>query len=240
VLLQLGAKYYGLHRGPTSCPQVESDPRVLIGPNFYYDQEDYLQAFAEKHQIGWNTTRPSHVAGAVPDAAMNLCYPLAVYATVQKYLNQPLEYPGDIAAWETNVTISSAQANGYLAEWAVLTDKAKDQSFNAADDCLFTWGKLWPKLAERFDMPWTGPDTSETAVYQTVTIPNDPPRGYGPPGEARFRFSLAEWAKRSEVQRAWAEIAVKAGLPETELRGVDRVFGFTDFALAVTFPVALR
>ncbi|KAJ5442513.1 hypothetical protein N7445_005520 [Penicillium cf. griseofulvum] len=239
VLLQLGGKYYGIHRGPTSCPQVESDPRVLAGPNFYYDQEDYLQAFAKKHQIGWNTTLPSHIAGAVPDAAMNLCYPLAIYATVQKYLNRPLEYPGDVEAWEANVSISSARANGYLAEWIVLTEQAKNEIFNAADDCLFTWGKFWPKLAERFQMPWKGPDTSDDASYETVTMPYDAPRGYGPPGLFRFRFRLATWAKTAEVQKAWAEIAEKEGLYEKELRDIDRVFGFTDFALAMNFPISL-
>ncbi|KAJ5951932.1 uncharacterized protein N7479_010345 [Penicillium vulpinum] len=240
VLLQLGGKYYGMHLGPTSSPQEESDPRVPGGLNFYYEQEDYLKAFAEKHQIGWNTTRPSHIAGAVPDAAMNLCYPLAIYATVQKYLNQPLEYPSDIKAWEAVVAISSARANGYLAEWIVLTEQAKDESFNASDDCLFTWEKFWPKLAERFQMPWTGPDTSDEASYETVIMPHDPPRGYGPPGAFRYRFRLASWAKRPEVQKAWAEIAEKSGLDEKEFRDIDRVFGFTDIAIAMNYSVCLR
>ncbi|KAI7524970.1 hypothetical protein KC331_g17809, partial [Hortaea werneckii] len=43
ILLQLGAKYYGVHLGPTTIPQEESDARVLLEPNFYYDQEDYLK-----------------------------------------------------------------------------------------------------------------------------------------------------------------------------------------------------
>ncbi|KAJ5213294.1 hypothetical protein N7449_000463 [Penicillium cf. viridicatum] len=132
---ELGAEYYGLHRGPTSCPQVESDPRVLTGANFYYAQEDHLQAFAKKHQIGWNTIRPSHIAGTVPDAAMNLC---------------------EIEAWEADVPTLSARANGYLAEWIVLTEQAKSQSFNVSDDRLFTRGKFRAELAERFRMPWTG------------------------------------------------------------------------------------
>jgi hypothetical protein len=93
VLLQLGAKYYGLHLEPTMIPQEESDHRVLMGPNFCYNQEDYLKAFAQKHGIGWNTTRPSHILGAVPDAAMNLCYPLGIYATVQKHLNRGINTP---------------------------------------------------------------------------------------------------------------------------------------------------
>lgn len=225
---------------PQAVPQEESGPRILNGPNFYYNQEDYLKAFAQKHQIGWNTTRPSHIAGAVPDAAMNLCYPLAVYATVQKYLNKPLEYPGGLEAWETNVSISSAHANEYLAEWAVLTEQTKNETFNSTDDCLFTWSKLWPKLAERFRIPWTGPHTSDEAPYATITFPTDPPRGYGPPGVVQFRFTLVNWAKTPEVQQAWAEIAEKHELREKELRDIDRVFGFADLALALTYSISLR
>lgn len=240
ILLQLGAKYYGLHHGPGIPPQEESDPRILIRPNFYYHQEDYLQTFAKKHQIGWNTTRPSHIAGAVPDAAMNLCYPLAIYATVQKYLNKPLEYPGDLIAWETHTTISSAQANAYLAEWTVLTKQAENESFNASDDCLFTWAKFWPQLAIRFKMPWTGPDTSDDAQYQTLTSPDRPPRGYGPPGRSRYRFTLAEWAKKPEIRKAWSEIAERHDLREKKFRDIDRVFGFTDLAIIAGQPIMLR
>lgn len=241
VLLQLGAKYYGVHLGPAKTPQEESDPRVLTGgPNFYYPQEDYLKAFAQKHGIGWNTTRPSYILGAVPDAAMNLAYPLAVYAVVQKHLGQPLEYPGDMQSWELALSLSSAQTSGYLAEWIVLTDAVKDESFNATDDCMVTWSSIWPRLAEYFQMPWKGPDTSGEANYKTVVLPGRPPRGYGPQGGIRFRFTLVEWAKRPDVRKAWEEIAEKHGLREKELRDVDRLFGFTDLALTATYPFQLR
>lgn len=240
VLLQLGAKYYGIHLGPALTPQEETDPRVYTDPNFYYPQEDRLKEFCHKHSIGWNSTRPSHILGAVPDAAMNLCYPLAVYANVQKRLDQPLDFPGDIAAWENPVSLSSAQANAYLSEWIVLTAHAKDESFNAADDCPFTWSKFWPKLAAHFQIPWNGPDTSAGAKYHTIKGHPQPPRGYGPPGELRSRFTLVEWAKRPEVQEAWKGIAETYGLREKELKEVDRVFGFTDQALTLTYPLQLR
>lgn len=240
VLLQLGAKYYGLHLGPALTPQEESDPRVLTEPNFYYPQEDRLKEFAQKHGVGWNSTRPSHILGAVPDAAMNLCYPLAIYATVQKRLGQPLEFPGDLAAWENAVSLSSAQANAYLAEWIALTTRAQNESFNATDDCPFTWSKFWPKFAAHFQISWKGPDPSEGAAYTTITGHRQPPRGYGPPGELRYRFALVEWAKRPEVQKMWEEIAEAHGLREKELREVDRVFGFADQALTMTYPIQLR
>ncbi|KAJ6071423.1 hypothetical protein N7499_009437 [Penicillium canescens] len=73
-----------------------------------------------------------------------------IYTTVQKYLNKPLRYSSGLEAWETNVSISSAQANGYLEEWAVLTEQTTSEIFDSMNECLFTWSKLWPKLAETF------------------------------------------------------------------------------------------
>lgn len=240
VLLQLGAKYYGLHHGPTAVPQEESDSRVNIEPNFYYSQEDCLRQFAEKHGVGWNTTRPSWVPGAVPDAAMNLCLPLAIYTVVQKHLGKPLEYHADLAAWEINQTMSSAQMNCYLSEWAVLTEGAKDQSFNASDDCTFTWGKFWPKLAARYGMPWTGP-VIDQSVYKELEMPyNPPPRGFGPPGKMRSKFTFTEWAKKPEVQKAWEEIATAHKLRDTSLGDIDRIFGFLDAATTWTYPILYR
>jgi hypothetical protein len=42
VLLQTGAKNYGVHLGRARAPYVESDPRVTLEPNFYYPQCVYL------------------------------------------------------------------------------------------------------------------------------------------------------------------------------------------------------
>ncbi|KAL1956439.1 hypothetical protein VTO42DRAFT_7326 [Malbranchea cinnamomea] len=237
ILLQLGAKYYGMHLGPSAIPQEETDPRVKLEPNFYYPQEDYLREFCQRHGIGWNTTRPCWIPGAVTDGAMNLVYPLAIYATVQKHLGRPLEYPSDLAAWESNQAMSSAQMNCYLSEWAVLTDAAKDQSFNASDDCAFTFGKFWPKLAERFSMPYTRP-VIDSSVYKEYETPYDPPpRGFGPPATIRFRFLLTDWAKTPEVQRAWEEIAEQHQLRHRKLRDIDRVFGFLDAALTSNITI---
>jgi hypothetical protein len=46
---------------------------------------------------------------------------------------------------------------------------------------------------------------------------------------------LANWAKTPEVQKAWAKIAEKHGLPEKKLRKFDRAFGFADLLLALTY-----
>jgi nucleoside-diphosphate-sugar epimerase len=176
IMLQTGAKNYGLHLGSTALPQEESDPRVELEPNFYYPQEDFLWSYCSKHGIGWNICMPSFILGAVPDAAMNVCFPLAVYASVTSYLKGKLDYPGDLRSWEAPQVQSSSMMNAYLEEWAVLTEEARDQKFNALDDSAFTWGKFWPKLAKFYGVEYSRPESEEghrevKAKYET------PPRG---------------------------------------------------------------
>ncbi|OJZ80585.1 hypothetical protein ASPFODRAFT_65849 [Aspergillus luchuensis CBS 106.47] len=238
ILLQLGAKYYGGHQGPISVPQEETDPRIFLEPNFYYSQEDLLKGFCETHGIGWNTTRPSWIPGAVQDAAMNICLPLAIYATVQKHLGRPLDYPSDVQAWETNQSMSSAQLNSYFYEWAILSPNTRNESFNVTDGCAFTFGKFWPKLADRFGIPWTGPSADDHAYVVTEFGHNPPPRGFGPVGKVRARFTFTEWAKENKVQNAWKEISNQYNLVNAALGLADaeRVFGFLDMAVLSSWP----
>ncbi|KAI6859963.1 hypothetical protein KC338_g7153 [Hortaea werneckii] len=105
-MLQTGAKNYGVHLGPTKVPQEESDPRVTLEPNFYYPQEDLVDEYCKDTGCGWNICMPGPILGAVPDAAMNAAFPLAVYATVCKKLGQPLAFPGDINSWQMNQSMS--------------------------------------------------------------------------------------------------------------------------------------
>ncbi|KAL2827975.1 hypothetical protein BDW59DRAFT_159932 [Aspergillus cavernicola] len=208
VLLQLSAKYYGDHLGPTTVPQEETDALVLLEPNFYCSQEDCLTEFAKKNHINWITTRPSCIPGAIPNTAMNVCLPLAIYAAIQKCLGKSPEIPD-----------------------------AQNQSFKATDDCAFTWGNFWPKLAARFGIPRTGPETDQDKLTEVDTPYSPPPRGFGPPGKLRYSFMLVEWAKRPEVQDAWKAIASQFGLRDRELWDTDRVFGFTDAAISWSSPI---
>jgi hypothetical protein len=180
--------------------------------------------------VGWNVAMPSFILGAVPDAAMNAAYPLAVYAAVCAHLGEPLDFPGSIESWQMTQIASSAMLNAYLEEWSVLTEKAENQRFNACDSSAFAWEKFWPRVAGWYGIQWKGPmDVGEEAGWTEVKTPYDPPpRGYGGPGKIRFRFRMAQWASRPEVVKAWKELAEKYGLVDKELRDVDRVFGFLD------------
>ncbi|KAF1845481.1 NAD dependent epimerase/dehydratase family protein-like protein [Cucurbitaria berberidis CBS 394.84] len=233
IMLQTGAKNYGVHLGPSAIPQEESAPRVVLEPNFYYPQEDFLWSFCNKHTIDWNVCMPASILGAVPEAAMNLVFPLGCYASVQKHLGEKLEFPCDLKAWETNRCMSSSKMNGYMEEWAVLNDGAKNEKFNTMDGTTFTWGNFWPKFAAWYGVGYEQP-SMDSNVYTSVASKYDPPpRGFGPPATYRFRFRLVDWAKQAKVQRAWEELNSKYDLTGGKLQDmdIDRIFGFTDGGL---------
>ena len=184
-MLQTGAKFYGIHLGPTRVPQEESDPRVTLEPNFYYPQEDALFTWCEQHSTSWNTVMPSFILGAVPDAAMNAAYPLAVYAAVCAHLKQALVYPSDLNSWTMTQVASSAMINAHLEEWAVLTENAKDQRFNACDGSPFAWEKTWPRVAAWYGIDYEGPSFDDSAYTERTTPYDPPPRGYA---EQHSRF----------------------------------------------------
>ncbi|KAF1816336.1 NAD dependent epimerase/dehydratase family protein-like protein [Eremomyces bilateralis CBS 781.70] len=240
IMLQTGAKNYGVHLGPAVSPQDEDDPRILLEPNFYASQEDSLWAFCGKHGINWSVARPSWVVGAVPDAAMNIAYPLAVYATVQKHLGRKLEFPSDIISWENAQVNSTALMNGYFEEWAALSPQAQNEAFNTTDDCMWSWARFWPEFAKWFGLEYTRPDPEKDQYQEMWNKYDPPPRGFGGPGNMKARFTLTSWAKQPEVQAAWREIATKHGLIEKELRDPDRVFGFADAALLLSHPIQMR
>ena len=233
-MLQTGAKNYGLHLGPVKQPQEESDPRIELEPNFYYPQEDALFEYCKAQGVDWNVLMPGPILGAVPDAAMNAAFPLAAYAVVCKHLGEPLEFPGDIDSWQMGQSMSSSMMNAYMEEWAVLTDRAKDQRFNVCDSSAFAWEKGWPHIAGWYGIEWKGPNTSaEYSEVQSRFVP----RGYGPKGAVRRRFKMADWAKRPEVAQAWKDVAKQYDLREKEFREVDRIFAFLDGTLCKFFLV---
>ncbi|RDW77885.1 hypothetical protein BP5796_05737 [Coleophoma crateriformis] len=138
ILLQTGLKTYGVHLGPVSIPMVESDPRINIEANFYYTQEDILIEYCKTRMLKYNITHPSWILGAVQGSLMNIFYPLAVYASVQKYLKRPLLFPGDLVAWDKAQPISSGTLNSLFHEWLVLNPDAGNQSLNIWDGSDFT------------------------------------------------------------------------------------------------------
>lgn len=239
--IQFGGKWYGIHLGATDVPDEESDPRVELEPNLYYTQHDILASFCSKHNISWNSAFPSFVIGATPDSSQSLLFPILAYASVQKYLGRPLEFPSDLSAWYLPQSLSNAVLNSYLYEWSVLAPKTANQAFNASDDCAFTWGKMWPRLAKYFDMEYVGPDTSGTVQFREKNMKYEPPpHGRGSRSVMRYKFSFVEWAKDPESVAAWKEIAEQHKLRDSEWKDVSSIFGRADFCLHRPYASVLR
>ena len=62
VTLYQGGKAYGADLGPFKTPAREDDPR-LMGPNFYYDQEDFLKDRQSGRPWHYTILRPEAVSG---------------------------------------------------------------------------------------------------------------------------------------------------------------------------------
>lgn len=164
---------------------------------------------------------------------MNVFYGLGLYAAVCAYMNQALAFPGDLAAWETTHTHSSAYLTGYQSEHAVLDDRMKNQAFNAIDGTPFSWGRLWPMLARWYGTTAGKPELDE-GKYESMTTPHDPPpRGWGPATTYWSSFSIMAWASQPNVQKAWGEIVKTHKLDNSHDPFADpsELFPFLDAAL---------
>jgi nucleoside-diphosphate-sugar epimerase len=234
-VLQTGAKTYGLHLGPPLTPEAETDPRFLAVPNFYFPQEDHLWAWAKENGVSWSITVPGFITGAVKDAAMSVPYGLALYAAVQAELGRPVDFAGDVDAWDAENHMSSAKLIASHAEWVVLSEQTKDQKLNISDGSMFSFGKFWPILAAAYGAQYGVPETDD-AKFTTVTMPDaPPPRGFGPAGKFRLSWSFEQWAKGKEVHEAWSRLKSRDGLVAVrdpfDGANVKDVFGLLDAAL---------
>jgi nucleoside-diphosphate-sugar epimerase len=151
VVLVTGAKFYGIQWGASRTPCRESDPRQL-GPNFYYDQEDYLRRASAGTRWSWCNLIPPFVSGFAVGNPMNLVLGIGLYAAVSRELGLPLRYPGSARAYESLHQIADARQIGAAAVWAAGSDAADNQAFNVTNGDPARWSRTWPQVAHHFGM----------------------------------------------------------------------------------------
>lgn len=210
LVLQTGAKNYGVHIGRHRTPTVESDPLPKhLEPNFYYPQYDLLDGYCKANGVGWNVICPAWIIGAVTTAQINGLHPFAIYAAVQAHKGEPLYFPSSWDIWQNECKHATARLTGYLTEWAVLEDKCKDQKFNAQDTAPLSWDRFFEELARWWGVKKgvVGPEDDESKYQEIVGKGGkDTPMGYGPPTVHKVTFTFVEWAQKPENQKAWKEI----------------------------------
>jgi nucleoside-diphosphate-sugar epimerase len=164
VVLVTGTKYYGSHLGPFRTPAKETDPRHL-GPNYYFDQIDWLRAFQAGQPWTWTELRPQTLCGFAPGTAMSIIPVIAVYAAICKELGLPLRFPGKPGAWRSvyQVTESTHFANAAL--WAASEPRCANQAYNITNGDYFRWCNVWPRIADVFGMAAADPQTISLSAH---------------------------------------------------------------------------
>jgi nucleoside-diphosphate-sugar epimerase len=155
VVLVTGTKYYGSHLGPYKTPAKESDPRHE-GPNYYFDQVDWLADFQRGKRWSWTELRPQTLCGFAPGTAMSIVPVIAVYAAICKELGQPLRFPG--TAWRSLYQVTESAHFAEAALWAATEPRCANQAYNITNGDYFRWCNVWPRIAEVFALPPGNPE----------------------------------------------------------------------------------
>jgi nucleoside-diphosphate-sugar epimerase len=170
VVLLEGAKYYGAHLGPYKTPAKETDPRQMP-PNFYYDQEDYLQAHSSGKAWSWTALRPSCICGFAVGNPMNMATVIAVYASMCKEMGLPLRYPGSTNAYGVLMEMTDAELLAKAMVWAAESDCCNGEGFNITNGDFHRWQHVWPRLAEFFNMPYAPPQRFPLTFFMSDKQP---------------------------------------------------------------------
>ena len=158
VVLVTGTKYYGVHLGPLKTPMREADPRHM-GPNYYFDQIDWLTAYQRGKKWDWVELRPQTLCGFAPGSPMSILPAIAVYAAMSKERGLPLRFPGKHGAYGTIYQVTESKHFANAALWAATDQRCGNQAFNITNGDYFRWRNLWPKIAAAFEMSVADPQT---------------------------------------------------------------------------------
>jgi len=159
-----GTKWYGQQfLEPLKTPFNESDGRH-IGPNFYYDLEDYLRSrtgtmernsteggnTTSKASWTWSALRPGPVIGFSTGSYMSLLPTIAVYGSLCKELGLEMRFPGTSAAYTAPMEVCNADVLAEAMVFVSTTPAAENQAFNINNGDFFRWEQVWPRIAGWF------------------------------------------------------------------------------------------
>jgi len=152
VCLVHGTKWYGSHLGAFRTPASEADPRHA-GPNWYFDQHDYITALQKSRRWTWSTVRPHIVCGIALGYPFNMVATLAAYAVLCRDAGMALDFPGSEQAFHALSQATDATLLADAMIWSAQAPAAANQDFNVINGDYFRWCNLWPVLAEAFGLP---------------------------------------------------------------------------------------
>jgi len=146
-----GTKYYGHPFGPVPVPMLEISPRGKVD-NFYFEQEDFL--LQRNLKDGWNysISRPNTFADDSFDNPRSFGLVVAVYASIQKELNLPLDFPGSEKTFHSRTQFTDLKLLSNFCTWAATHKICRNQSFNVVNGDYPLWSELWISFSKFFKM----------------------------------------------------------------------------------------
>ncbi len=170
VHLVEGSKIYGSHLGPYRTPARETDPPHML-PNFYWDQERWLENFQDGQPWTWSASRPHTVCGFALANPMNIMMVIAVYAAVSKELGLPLRFPGTPGAFSAIYQATDSSLLAKAMTFCATSPAAANRAFNVTNGDFFRWVNVWPRIAAAFDMDWAPPQTISLSEFMADKAP---------------------------------------------------------------------
>ena len=220
VCLVQGTKYYGAHLGPYKTPAKESDPRHMP-PNFYYDQQDHLEARQSGKGWTWSALRPQAITGFAVGNPMNLVSVIAVYAAISRELGLPLRFPGKPGNWAALMTVTDAGLLARAMTWAATTPACANQAFNITNGDHFRWQNLWPRIARVMNL--------EAGPLQTIDLAAFMADKAAMWGEMTRRYGLRETPWEKAANWAFGNYALGMEYDHMSDTTKSRRYGFLEF-----------
>ncbi|TGZ80324.1 hypothetical protein EX30DRAFT_320228 [Ascodesmis nigricans] len=248
IVLQTGAKHYGVHYGEIAGEAQEDWPWPTDGPyegliNFYYRQENILRELAPKHNFTFSVVRPSNILGAAAGNYMNEGIAIGLYISVSRELGTPILFPGTFEKWNNVEFQSSALLNSYIEEWAAVSPHCANESFNAVNGDSPTWSRLWPHLISYFGGKVPSYEENwETTIPENwkghdITLPLVAPRDRKTHSKNTLRLSITKWSQDPKVVAAWERLRDREGLDQRVWDGAS--WAFADVILGTVYNVML-
>lgn len=185
VVLQTGAKMYGLHlleNHPTDyihVPLREDMPR-LKQPHydqlFYHPQLDWLTEYSKGKKWLWCDTRPDIIIGFHPTPNFySLAQALGIFLTLYREVEgegAEVTFPGTIKSWNAKSQDASSDmiARQTLHVSLTMDPKHNGSGFNVGDAKSYeTFSQKWPTICSYFGLkaaaPVSGKEGPEVRTY---------------------------------------------------------------------------
>ena len=141
-------------------PARETDPRSM-GPNFYYDQMDWLSEFQKTKQWSWTILRPQLVFGVAARSPLNIIAAIGTYASISRELGIPLRFPGGV---ERIGEATDARLIAKAVEWVAQNKIAANQIYNITNGDIY----IASYLAQDSGVIWYGTWSSAANVFSEI------------------------------------------------------------------------